>query len=397
MTTYVKFMMSSYQYASRNRREVAVAAGLGFSVVVSDVAAERGVHHDGQVTVHHRRRRPTRSAWIRRPQILIDFLFLLPNHLRKYRADCISCHDLIALSIGWISTLTVRRSVRPHLVYDSHEYELGRNTRRPRSALRLRLIKWWEGALVKRCAFTISVNDTIADKLYEIYDMDRPLVIRSTPPNWVLSSQAARSCREQFCESLGVDVESFLAMYHGGVLPGRGIEMFLKSLQETSSIRAIILGNGEKEYIEYLQAMANELGIADRVTLHPAVPIEQLRNYVSAVDVGVMPIQAVSLNHLWSLPNKLFENVQSLTPVIGSAYPELSRVINDYGIGLTVDPTDPSMIARALERIRTDSQLRLEFASNLQIAKQDLCWERERCALEDAYTDLLCSGGATRV
>lgn len=395
MPTYVKFMIKSYEFASRNRREVAVVSGLGHSVAVSDVGESAGIEHDGAVVIYHRRK-PT-HPWprVRHALILLDWLWRLPVHLRSLKAQVLSCHDLIALTIAWFSTLPTPRSRRPHLVYDSHEFELGRVRGRPRSAARTVLIKHWERFLITRCVFVIAVNDSIADLLQEVHGLNRrPLVVRSTPPTWLLEADAVRVCRKQLCASMSVTPDTFLAMYHGIVVPNRGIENFLRALVETPAIAAVVLGDGTSVFLDELRLLAEELGVRNRVLFHPAVPVSELRNYVAATDVGVMPIRAVSQNNFLSLPNKLFENIQALTPVIGSAYPELTRIIDGYRIGLTVDPDDPRAIAAALQQLAGNREFYDELVTNLHVAKHELCWEREQIVLRDSYADLLGTGAS---
>jgi glycosyltransferase involved in cell wall biosynthesis len=183
-------------------------------------------------------------------------------------------------------------------------------------------------------------------------------------------------------------------MYHGMVVRARGIERLIEAVGQTSGVVAVILGNGQPSYLATLKSIADDLGVADRVLFHPAVPVAELSDYVGAADVGVILSEAVSLSYYLSLPNKLFENIQSLTPVIGSDYPELSEIIGGYDIGLTVDPTDSALLASAFDRIRTDTGLRERFTVNLTAAKEDLCWEREQGILRESYRNLLHRGTA---
>ena len=388
--TYVKFMLSSYEFASRNRREVEVVSTLGVPVVVSDVSDAVGVEHKDSITFHHRRTRRNPHRAIRRTLLAFDYLIILPMYLKRFHANCLSCHDLIALTIGWLSTLGTPRAQRPALVYDSHEYELGRNTARPRSRARLFIVRSLESFLIKRCAFVIAVNASIADKLQLTHSMvTRPLVVRSVPQNWIASEATVTRCREELCRSLGVPPQTFIAMYHGGIFPGRGLEQFLQALVETRSTIGVVLGNGEEHYVNRLRSFARSLGLSDRVLFRRAVSIDELPSFVGAADVGVVAIQATCESYYLSSPNKLFENIQACTPVIGSHYPEIRRIIQGYGVGLTVDPTEPKQIAMAIDRVRTDHQLRQELNERLLEAKAQLCWEKERSVLSEAYMALL--------
>ena len=47
---------------------------------------------------------------------------------KKMNPDIISGHDMLGVFVGWLSNLM--RTRKAILVYDSHEFELGRNTKR---------------------------------------------------------------------------------------------------------------------------------------------------------------------------------------------------------------------------------------------------------------------------
>ena len=52
---------------------------------------------------------------------------------------------------------------------------------------------------MKRCAFSIMVNDSIADEVQQIHKLkERPIVVRSTPNNWQIDSKACKKVREEF-------------------------------------------------------------------------------------------------------------------------------------------------------------------------------------------------------
>ena len=89
------------------------------------------------------------------------------------------------------------------------------------------------------------------------------------------------------------------------------------------------------------------------------------------------------------LPNKFFENIQSLTPVIVSNFPEVSKIVDEYNIGIKVDPNSIAEIIEAIEKMRYDKILYATFKSNLKKAKEELCWEKEKKVLEQAYEKLV--------
>lgn len=101
-----------------------------------------------------------------------------------------------------------------------------------------------------------------------------------------------------------------------------------------------------------------------------------------------MPIENLCLSYYYTLPNKFFENVQSLTPVICSDLPEMHRLVDEYGIGLICEPENVDDLAQCLERMRTDREFYNSCKQNLLRAKRELCWEREKTVLLDALSEI---------
>lgn len=388
MKKFVKYMHGSIDNASRNKRELSVVSKLNCEIIVCDFSEKEEKKEVNGYTVYRRKRYLSKCSLVRKFQILYNWLVKEPNYLRQKHAYCISCHDLTALFIGWLSTWFLPKARKPFLIYDSHEFELGRNARRSK------FIRWiifgTEKFLIKKCAFSIMVNDTIADEVQRIYKLkERPVVVRNIPPYWNVDESICKRRRKEFCEQLGVSEDIFIIMYHGGIMPGRGIENLLAVLQGSENTVAVILGYGEKHYIEKLRQMARDLQIEDRLLFHKAVDIDVLWQYVGAADAGVNLIQNIAKNHFYTLPNKLFENIQAETPIIASSFPELVRIIRGYDIGLCVDPVSIEEIVNAVEEMRTNKEMYNSFKRNLKLAKKELCWEKESKVLEEAYGKLL--------
>ena len=172
-------------------------------------------------------------------------------------------------------------------------------------------------------------------------------------------------------------------------MPARGIEQLIEVAAINDQIALVILGNGEDRYVSSLKQQVQQKQIADRVLFHPAVPHSELWKYVGAADVGMVTVQNACISYYYMLPNKFFENIQSLTPVICSDFPEVSKLTKAYGIGLTCDPADITDINTKIERMRTDRDFYQSCKQNLLRAKEELCWEQEKEKLVIAYGQLM--------
>ena len=409
MPLFLKLCLFDFKSASRNYRELSAAVEAGYDVkVLAGVISspfESGTIDEEHGFVVHRfspypilklpfesRPRRQRSIFekgirfaLRLPYFIHYFKcvrsFKWVKAVRTFNADVISCHDLPALVIGYVSTWFMKKNKKPKLIYDSHEFELGRNT--TRSRFKAWGIKFLERFMIKRSALSVMVNDSIADEVQRVHNLKtRPLVVRSTPPNWAIDTSVCERRRAKFVKLLDVDFDPFFVMYHGGFLKNRGIEMLIKTVAKNPYIVGIILGYAlDEDYLISLKNLAKEQDVEKRILFLPAVPIENLWEYVGAADVGTSFIQNTCINHLFSLPNKFFENIQSLTPIITSDFPEMRRLIHHYDIGLTCDTTSIEDINSCIEKLRTDKQFYIQLKENLKVAKEDLCWENEKVKL----------------
>jgi glycosyltransferase involved in cell wall biosynthesis len=385
---YVKLMPAhSLAPASRNRRELSAAQEYGFEItVISSDLPEiiQGINPKYCAVSDQVTKLDNSMLRLKRYWIIIRDMFLLSRRTAKLQADILSCHDLSGLLIGWLSTWFVSKQKRIKLIYDSHEFELGRNTKRNR--LQFLAIKHLEGFLMKRCAFSIMVNDSIADEVQRIHRLkQRPIVVRSTPENWVLAPENCRKTRQNLLTQMNLPMDTFLLMFHGNLAFGNGIEALFPVLQRNPHIGLMLLGNSTKPYEEKLNALMEQYDVTRRVLLKPAVPILELWKYVGAADLEIMTIEPIVKSHYWVLPNKFFESIQGLVPIVASDLPEMKGLIDRYQIGLTCPPNDIDAISACVERMRTDKAFYARCKENLRVAKRDLCWENEKGKLIEAY------------
>jgi len=180
-------------------------------------------------------------------------------------------------------------------------------------------------------------------------------------------------------------LDPFLVMYHGALTTGRGIEELINVVAINPNIKGVVLGNGSPQYVSHLHQLVDEKKAGSRILFHPAVPMDELWKYVSAVDLSLMMIQGKAKSYYYSLPNKFFESIQALTPIVASDFPEMKRIIDKYEIGLTCNPENIESINSCIEKMRTDKEFYTKCKNNLVTAKNDLCWEKEKEKLKDAF------------
>ena len=382
----LKIVIGTWKDDSRDKRELSVYRELGadVSVLAKGEPDDRGrLDEVDGFPVYRYSSRPLGSKVPNALNRVIS-IFTWAHFAGTLRPDVITGHDISGLAIGWISGWFKKK--KPKLVYDSHEFELGRNVKRGRAAFVL--IKHAERFLMRRCAYSIMVNDSIADEVQRIHRLpERPIVVRSTPDNWEIDEKACRETRaEMLPPNAGED--GFLVMYHGMLTSMRGIEALIRLTAKNPRICAFILGDGQPDFVEKLHALASELGVEDRVVFHPAVALRDLWRYVGAADLSLMMIEGKAKSYYFALPNKFFESIQSLTPIVASDFPEMKRIIDRYEIGLTCSPDDLDAINDCVEKMRTDTAFYAKCKSNLTRAKAELCWAKEKDVLIKAFKEI---------
>lgn len=386
----LKIVAGEWGAASRDRKELGICRELGCEIFVMQKGQtkDKGRHEVLHgFDVYDYSTRPLGDSKPFRPLNKLVSLFTWAHHARKYKADIISGHDYIALFIGWMATTFIPKKKKPKLVYDSHEYELGRNKKRSRLALWL--VKRIEGFLIKRCAFTIIECDEIADKLVEVYRCKRPVVAHNVTVNWKLDHDIISERRREICEKMNIPTDSFILMSHGAMMPNRGLEQTLDAAAALD-IPLVLLGHiNDQLFFNSLMQKVEESRIKEKVLYLPAVPLEILWQYVGAVDLGTIILQPQYESHRMTLPNKLFENIQSLTPVVTSNFNGLKAIVEGGGIGLTVDPESHEELVAAIKRMRNDREFYAQCKENLIKAKERYCWENDKQALYDAYKEII--------
>lgn len=389
MKRVLKICSNTWENASRDKRELTICRELGMEAVVMAKGAPGDSFRKEEVDgfpVYRFSTRPLGTARWLNPLNRVLSLFVWGRQARKFHADIITGRNLPGTFIGYLSNLG-----NPHkakLVYDAHEFELGLGNKRSR--LQLWGIRHLEHFLMNRSVFSTMINNSVADAVRNIHHPKTPLVVaRNVSPYWELDPAETARVRGEFLRELGLPENAFLVMYHGLLMPSRGIENLLRAVAMTPGVGGVILGNAKKpEYLDSLHTLCNELGIADRVLFHPAVPLEALRNYVGAADAATSIGMGTYQNQRFSLPNKFFEAIQCLTPLIISDFPEMGGIVRRYGIGVLVDPTTPdppAALSEAIRRLRDDREFYAACKENLKHAKEDLCWEKEQGALKEAY------------
>ncbi|CAM1345538.1 glycosyltransferase [Tenacibaculum amylolyticum] len=291
------------------------------------------------------------------------FLFLL---FKKY--NYILSNDLDTLSGCFVAS---KLKTKTKLVYDSHElFSEG-----PELQGRRFVQNFWrtlEKLFLPRIRKAYTVSQSIVNFYHERHNNNMGL-IRNLP---LLNRTIVK-------KEVHFPTENKVVLYQGVLNPGRGIKPMIQALQYLENVDLVIIGYGKVE--SELKAFVISEKMEGRVHFLGRVAHEVLPNYTRKADIGMVLEEPLGKSFEFSLPNKLFDYIHAELPIVSGRLPEITKIVEEYEVGVVVDSYEPEDIAKAVQKLLEDKELRKRIKRNQQKAKQILCWEKEQEKLNEYF------------
>jgi glycosyltransferase involved in cell wall biosynthesis len=183
-------------------------------------------------------------------------------------------------------------------------------------------------------------------------------------------------------------------IYLGGLARIRGllevIEAFALVVQKHPDWELCLVGSSlPASFQQELRDLARKRDVETKVKFIPWVPYEEKERLSSQAAMGVITYLPCA-NNTSCLPNKLFDYMLVGLPVVASAFPLYREVVEPNRCGLTVDPTRPEAIARALDYLIEHPDEAKQMGENGRRAVlEKYNWERESQRLLQIYDVVL--------
>jgi glycosyltransferase involved in cell wall biosynthesis len=243
----------------------------------------------------------------------------------------------------------------------------------------------------RRCDAVLTVNDQYATILASELRIDRPAVVRNTPPQYEIPDPRPN----RFRALLGLPPTTRIVLYQGGFITDRGIEQGMDAIIRVPDAVLVLMGFGNHR--DALVAMASRPPYVGRVHVVDPVPPADLLEWTASADVMLMAIQPTTLNHRYTTPQKLWEAIAAGVPIVATDLPGMAEVVSDVGCGALVDGTDPVSIAAGIRRIIDGpAEERAAMSARArEAAATRYNWESQAGTLLDLYATLSGRPAAT--
>ena len=307
------------------------------------------------------------------PQFYANYNIRLFFYLISKRFDVIVSNDLDTLPACYLASKWTKKP----LVYDSHEYY----TEVPELVDRPLVKRCWE-KIEKRILPNVKHCYTVCQSIADVYNGkygNNFQVIRNLPSCVDLSS--TENIEPKF------PTDKPVIIYQGAVNLGRGVEEAILSMHQIENVNLVIAGGGDM--LEKCKALAEKEQLTDRIFFLGRFGFNDLKQITRHATIGISVEKDLGLNYRFALPNKLFDYIQSEVPVLSASLPEMKRVIDQYGVGITIKETTPDAIAEGIKLMLAQKEQYQNWKANCKKAKEILCWENESLILKSIYDKFL--------
>jgi glycosyltransferase involved in cell wall biosynthesis len=309
-----------------------------------------------------------------------EFNLRLFFRLLLARGDIFLGNDLDVMPAVWLAG---RLRGKP-VVYDTHEYFLGMPELEGRPMVR----KVWggiEGFIFPRLRYIYTICGSFCDLYRKDYGKELRAV-RNVPYRAVADLRTP----------LPADIErrlptgKFSLLFQGaGINPERGVEELVMAMTmlDPTRFHLVIIGGGD--IFHRIEEMVRAEELTDRITILPKVPFEILRSVTQRADLGLSLDKPTNINHLYGLPNKIFDYLHSGVPVLVSRLKELEIIVNSYDVGDFIGSHDPAHLAEKIMEIAGDRARLARWRHNTEKVKEDCNWEKEGSIILEIFEQVI--------
>ncbi len=290
----------------------------------------------------------------------------------RFRPNIIHCHGPFVLLAGVI----IKFFNGGKLIYDAHELESNKNGQSlivSKSVFLIEKISW------KSVDLLISVSDSILEWYKKKLGEKQTVLVLNSPQiqNESINNEKIEKNSNYFRKLYKIAPDKKIFLYLGAFVPGRGIEQLLSIFEsKISNAHIVFMGYGKLQ-----QIITTYADRSSNIHIHKALPQDKFISIAASADIGVCMIEKISLSDYYSLPNKFFEYIFAGLTVLGSNFPEISKYIEKYSLGLCCEADNYSLECTIL-KISTEPKIYQKSRP------YELSWEFQAEKLVAAYKSL---------
>jgi glycosyltransferase involved in cell wall biosynthesis len=196
---------------------------------------------------------------------------------------------------------------------------------------------------------------------------------------WQVRKEDGVSFRKRF----GIPLDAYMVLFLSRLDKKKGPDLVVEALAQLKVPKVYCVFAGPDDgYREYVQQLAINYGLSDRVIFTGLLRDGEVRAAYAAADVFVLP------SRFDTFPMAIVESLASGLPVVITETCQVAELIREKA-GL-VTPVEPTAVANALERLLCDPDLRKTYAIGARtLAEREFSVQKTVDRLEEVYQQVL--------
>jgi hypothetical protein len=224
---------------------------------------------------------------------------------------------------------------------------------------------------LSKCDLIMTVSNGLSDAYEKNFGI-KPIVVYSTP----------------FYNNLSPNIvcdKKIKCVHHGIANRDRKLENMIymfKYLDNRFYLDFYLVGN--KNYINELKRKSEPF--KERIRFLDPIPFNQIITSLHNYDIGLYLLEDTNFNTRFSLPNKFFEFIQARLMVAIGPSPEMSKIVEQYELGVVSENFKPYSLAKKLNSLQADAILK--FKQNSSVAARIFCYENEATKIKSKIEEI---------
>lgn len=321
-----------------------------------------------------------------------NFFFYAEFNIRLFlkllfaKADIFLGNDLDVMPATFLAAKIKRKPI----VYDTHEYYMGMPELNGKPLIK----KVWfqiERFIFPRLKYVYTICESFSNLYYQ--DYQKKLWYILNVPFQKRQESANLNELKNTLEQKIPDNKFILLFQGAGINPERGVEELVMSMRylDPQKFHLLIIGGGD--IIDKIKTLIVQNNLTDRITFIPKVPFQVLHYLTCRADLGLTLDKPNNINHIYGLPNKIFDYLHAGLPVLSSRLIELEKIVNTYRVGTFINNHNPEHIAETIRQISENKQQLAQWKENTLKAREVYNWETEEKKLLQIYSKVCKEAG----
>ncbi len=218
----------------------------------------------------------------------------LKETLKKIKPDVVFAHESRQYTPAMAAKY--KKELKYKLIVDQHDFY----HKIPKHPLHLKILRFLDYFIIRKPIVNYSLKR--ADRIVAVTKETKDFLIKTHKinPNKITLVPLGvdtdffrynKNTRDRLRRKYKIKDNEIMLVFSGIIVRRKGLEILLQAFSElrNNNVKLLIVGSGEKDYMNELKNLSKRLKINDRVIFTGFVKKANVRNYFSAADIGVWP------------------------------------------------------------------------------------------------------------